>query len=106
MKNSLESIGQKPIVWRNHRLWLAGDHVVDPRVYEQPRVRALIEGMEEAKRSFKMTENQGFDVRTTPRLICVLDDLHSGDKSTPFCTPNVRERAEPGMLVIRSNSYT
>lgn len=87
MKNSLESIGQKPTVWRNDRFWLAGDHVVDPRTYEQPRVRGLIEGMEKAKKSFKMTENKGSNFTI----------LH---------TEFVRERAEPGMIVIGSDSHS
>lgn len=87
MKNSLESSGQTPTVWRNDRFWLAGDHVVDPRTYEQPRVRGLIEGMEKAKKSFKMTENKGSNFTI----------LH---------TEFVRERAEPGMIVIGSDSHS
>lgn len=87
MKNSLEISGQTPTVWRNDRFWLAGDHVVDPRTYEQPRVRGLIEGMEKAKKSFKMTENKGSNFTI----------LH---------TEFVRERAEPGMIVIGSDSHS
>lgn len=87
MKNSLENSGQTPTVWRNDRFWLAGDHVVDPRTYEQPRVRGLIEGMEKAKKSFKMTENKGSNFTI----------LH---------TEFVRERAEPGMIVIGSDSHS
>ena len=64
MKHSLESIGQKASVWRNDRFWLAGDHIVDPRTYNRPRVRELMDGMEKARKDFKMTENQGFNVRS------------------------------------------
>ena len=63
MKHSLESIGRKPTVWRNDRFWLAGDHVVEPRTYDQPQVRELLDGLKEAKKSFKMTDNQGANVR-------------------------------------------
>ncbi|KAL3429899.1 aconitase iron-sulfur domain-containing protein [Aspergillus tetrazonus] len=87
MKHSMTSIGEKPTVWRNDRFWLAGDHTVDPRTYHQPRVQELIDGMEDAKKTFKMTENQGSNYTI----------LH---------TEFVRERAEPGMLVIGSDSHT
>jgi hypothetical protein len=62
MKHSMTSIGEDPTVWRNDRFWLAGDHTVDPRTYDQPRVRELMEGMQDAKTRFKMTENQGSNV--------------------------------------------
>ncbi|KAL4768701.1 aconitase iron-sulfur domain-containing protein [Aspergillus nidulans var. acristatus] len=87
MKHSMISIGEQPTVWRNDRFWLAGDHTVDPRTYHQPRVQELIGGMEDAKKTFKMTENQGSNYTI----------LH---------TEFVRERAEPGMLVIGSDSHT
>ncbi|KAL4884497.1 aconitase iron-sulfur domain-containing protein [Aspergillus karnatakaensis] len=87
MKHSMTSIGEEPTVWRNDRFWLAGDHTVDPRTYNQPRVKELMGGMEDAKRVFKMTENQGSNYTI----------LH---------TEFVRERAEPGMLVIGSDSHT
>ncbi|RAH70345.1 aconitase family protein [Aspergillus aculeatinus CBS 121060] len=87
MKHSMTSIGEEPTVWRNDRFWLAGDHTVDPRTYHQPRVRELIDGMHDAKTRFKMTENQGSNFTI----------LH---------TEFVRERAEPGMLVLGSDSHT
>ncbi|KAJ5810975.1 aconitase iron-sulfur domain-containing protein [Penicillium robsamsonii] len=87
MKHSMTSIGEEPTVWRNDRFWLAGDHTVDPRTYHQPRVRELIDGMKDAKTKFKMTENQGSNYTI----------LH---------TEFVRERAEPGMLVLGSDSHT
>nr|QIW91870.1 HtyD [Phialomyces arenicola] len=87
MKHSMNSIGEQPSIWRNDRFWLAGDHTVDPRTYDQPRVRELIDGMHDAKKQFKMTENQGSNYTI----------LH---------TEFVRERAEPGMLVLGSDSHT
>ncbi|KAL4789412.1 aconitase iron-sulfur domain-containing protein [Aspergillus venezuelensis] len=87
MKHSMTTIGKEPTVWRNDRFWLAGDHTVDPRTYHQPRVQELIGGLEDAKKTFKMTENQG-------------------PNYTILHTEFVRERAEPGMLVIGSDSHT
>ena len=39
--------------------WLAGDHVVDPRVKDVPQVKNLIDSSERAKKIFKMTDYQG-----------------------------------------------
>ncbi|GIJ90458.1 hypothetical protein Asppvi_009413 [Aspergillus pseudoviridinutans] len=77
----------KPGIHRNDRFWLAGDHVVDPRIRHVPKVRALIDASERAKRVFKMTEYQGMNYTI----------LH---------TEFYRERAQPGMLIIGSDSHT
>ncbi|KAI1617378.1 hypothetical protein EDD36DRAFT_454669 [Exophiala viscosa] len=69
----------KPGIYRNDRFWLAGGHVVDPRIMEKPKIKPF--------RQFKMTENQGMNYTI----------MH-----TEFC----RERAQPGMLVIGSDSHT
>lgn len=95
MKQSLVSIRREPTVWRNDRFWLAGDHVVEPRTYEQPRVRELIEGMAQAKKSFKMTENQGSNVRCP--LYYVNDFLGTDDQKVHnpahgVCTRTCRTR--------------
>ena len=66
MKHSFAMIGKEPTVWRNDRFWLAGDHVVDPRAYGQPKIQELLEGLHHAKKTFKMTENQGSNV--SPRF--------------------------------------
>nr|WOZ30804.1 McfD [Coleophoma empetri]BAN91491.1 putative 3-isopropylmalate dehydratase [Coleophoma empetri] len=87
MKHSMVSIGEQPSVWRNDRFWLAGDHTVEPRTYDQPRVRELLDGLQDAKQQFKMTENQGSNYTI----------LH---------TEFVRERAEPGVLALGSDSHT
>ena len=86
MEKAYESLG-KPGIFRNDRLWIAGDHVVDPRVNNHPRIRPLIESSERARRVFKLTEYQGTNYTI----------MH-----TEFC----RERAQPGMLVIGSDSHT
>uniref|UniRef100_C9K7B9 Aconitase AMT8 n=1 Tax=Alternaria alternata TaxID=5599 RepID=AMT8_ALTAL len=87
MKHSVTSLDMKPSAWRNDRFWLSGDHTVDPRTYHDKRVQALIKGLESAKRDLKMTENQGSNY-------------------TIMHTEFVRERAEPGMLVLGSDSHT
>ncbi|KAF7156298.1 hypothetical protein CNMCM5623_009691 [Aspergillus felis] len=86
MESTYNVLG-KPGIHRNDRFWLAGDHVVDPRIRDLPKVRALIDASERAKRVFKMTEYQGMNYTI----------LH---------TEFYRERAQPGMLIIGSDSHT
>jgi hypothetical protein len=52
----------EPGIFRNDQLWLAGDHGVDPRVNQLPRVQAMINASERAERVFKMTDYQGLNV--------------------------------------------
>ena len=105
MKRSLEKIGREPTVWRNDRFWLAGDHVVDPRLYHDPGVRELVEEMAAAKRRFKMTDNQGPNVSNLPTKLFRLPILPLS-QFTIMHTQFVRERAEPGMLLVGSDSHT
>ncbi|RFU24175.1 hypothetical protein B7463_g12162, partial [Scytalidium lignicola] len=86
MEKTYESLGT-PGIFRNDRLWIAGDHVVDPRALDHPKIRPLIESCERARKVFKLTEYQGMNYTI----------MH-----TEFC----RERAQPGMLVIGSDSHT
>lgn len=51
-----------PGIWRNDRVWLAGDHVVDPRVKDHPRIKPLVEASERARQVFKLSEYQGMNV--------------------------------------------
>lgn len=76
-----------PGIWRNDRFWLAGDHVVHPDVRSEPKVTAMVEKAEKAKKQFRMTEYQGMNY-------------------TIMHTEFVRERAEPGMLCVGSDSHT
>lgn len=62
MRKTFDSIGQ-PAIWRNDRFWLAGDHVVDPRISNERNVRDLMHGIDYAREKFFMTENQGSNVR-------------------------------------------
>lgn len=86
MARTHEEMGN-PGVWRNDRLWIAGDHVVHPTNYDQPKIRRYIDSAEKARRDFSLVEFQGFN-------------------TTIMHTEFVRERAEPGMLVIGSDSHT
>ena len=86
MEKTYNEMGQ-PGIFRNDRIWLAGDHIVDPRIKDQPKIKSLIDASERAKSTFKLSEYQGMNYTI----------MH-----TEFC----RERAQPGMLVIGSDSHT
>ncbi|KAL2011398.1 hypothetical protein VTN00DRAFT_4116 [Thermoascus crustaceus] len=86
MEKTYNELG-KPGIFRNDRFWLAGDHVVDPRVNHLPHIKRLIEATERAKHVFKMTDYQGMNYTI----------LH---------TEFYRERAQPGMMIIGSDSHT
>lgn len=76
-----------PGIFRNDRFWLALDHVVDPRINHRPEVAKLIEQGEKARDMFKMTDFQG-------------------QNYTILHTEFYRQRAEPGMIAIGSDSHT
>ncbi|KAK6835654.1 hypothetical protein RU639_002147 [Aspergillus parasiticus] len=78
---------RKSGIFRNDRFWLAGDHVVDPRINSLPKVQALIDASERATRVFKLTDYQGMNYTI----------LH---------TEFYRVRAQPGMLIVGSDSHT
>lgn len=67
MERTYDQLG-KPGIFRNDRFWLAGDHVVDPRVKDHPQIKRLIDASERAKHVFKMTEYQGMNVRPYPKI--------------------------------------
>lgn len=62
MERWYDKMGQ-PGIYRNDRFWLAGDHLVDPRVIDTPKIKSFVDSSERAKREFRMTENQGMNVR-------------------------------------------
>ncbi|EME87013.1 uncharacterized protein MYCFIDRAFT_194909 [Pseudocercospora fijiensis CIRAD86] len=86
MAQTHEELGS-PGIWRNDRFWIAGDHVVHPTILDNPTIKVYVETAEKAKRDFKMTEFQGMNY-------------------TIMHTEFVRERAEPGMLIVGSDSHT
>lgn len=86
MEKTYNALG-KPGIFRNDRFWLAGDHVVEPRIKDVPKVKAMVDSSERARQVFKMTENQGMNF-------------------TIMHTEFARERAQPGTLVVGSDSHT
>ncbi|KAI9933285.1 hypothetical protein MW887_007758 [Aspergillus wentii] len=86
MVKTIDQVGAKQI-WRNDRFWLVGDHIVDPRNKHLPNVKALVDKSEKAQKDYKLTEYQG-------------------QNYTILHTEFVRERAQPGMLAIGSDSHT
>lgn len=61
MNKIFKAMGETKI-WRNDRFWIAGDHVVDPRIMDDPQVQVIVEASEKAKLDFKLTEYQGMNV--------------------------------------------
>lgn len=61
MEKTYDELGQ-PGIFRNDRVWLAGDHVVDPRAKDHPKIKSLIEASEKARQVFKLSEYQGMNV--------------------------------------------
>jgi hypothetical protein len=61
METEYDALG-KPGIWRNDRFWLAGDHVVDPRIRDNAKVKEMVKSSERARDDFKMTEYQGMNV--------------------------------------------
>ncbi|KAI1132574.1 hypothetical protein F5Y10DRAFT_230869 [Nemania abortiva] len=86
MSKIYESVG-RPGIFRNDRFWLAGDHRVEPALYDLPDVKKLMNASRVAHKEFKMTEFQGFNY-------------------TIMHTEFVRERALPGQLIIGADSHS
>ncbi|KAI1295807.1 hypothetical protein F5Y03DRAFT_387354 [Xylaria venustula] len=86
MKKVYDSVG-RPGIFRNDRFWLAGDHRVEPALYDLPDVKRLMDASQLAHKEFKMTEFQGFNY-------------------TIMHTEFVRERALPGQLIIGADSHS
>lgn len=80
-------LGSDPGIFRNDRLWLAGDHIVEPRNMHTPLSRELMAKVAKARKEFKMTEYQGYNY-------------------TIMHTEFFRERTQPGMLIVGSDSHT
>lgn len=78
---------KRPRVYRNDRLWLAIDHIVDPRTNHQPRQQKLTEKAEGFQREAKL-----------------IDFLPAN--TSIMHTDFTRERALPGQIVIGSDSHT
>ncbi|KAK5047699.1 hypothetical protein LTR84_006364 [Exophiala bonariae] len=77
----------RPRLHRNDRVWLAVDHTVDPRTNHQSRQRGLIDKAERFRDEAK-----------------IIDFLPAN--TSIMHTDFTRDRAQPGYLVIGSDSHT
>lgn len=78
----------RPGFKRHDRFWLAGDHVVDPRVNHLPKQRQLIERCEKIAKEMNLGDN------------------YQPANTTIMHTEYYRERVQPGMLVLGADSHT
>ncbi|ANB15122.1 homoaconitate hydratase LYS4 [Sugiyamaella lignohabitans] len=77
----------KPGVHKNDRIWLAADHIVDPRINHMEKPKQLIQLAELGAKELNLVEYQP-------------------PNTTIMHTEFYRERAEPGMLIIGADSHT
>ncbi|KAF7532735.1 hypothetical protein G7054_g7712 [Neopestalotiopsis clavispora] len=77
----------RPRPYRNDRIWLAVDHTVDPRTNHLPKQKGLIEKAELFQREAK-----------------IIDFLPAN--TSIMHTDFTRERAQPGHIVVGSDSHT
>jgi homoaconitate hydratase len=77
----------RPPIHRKDRVWLAQDHTVDPRINARTTVKKTIDLVEAAAKELGLVDYYG------PNYTI----MH-----TEFC----RERAQPGQVVIGSDSHT
>ncbi|KAJ4255972.1 hypothetical protein NW762_009046 [Fusarium torreyae] len=86
MEKTYDQMG-RPRPFRNDRLWLAVDHIVDPRTNHQARQKGLIAKAERFRREAK-----------------IIDFLPAN--TSIMHTDFTRERAQPGRVVVGSDSHT
>ncbi|KAJ9606069.1 hypothetical protein H2200_009030 [Cladophialophora chaetospira] len=87
MNKAYERMG-RPGIRRKDRFWLAGDHVVDPRVNDQPYEKSLIQACDQIAKEMNLGDN------------------YAGHNTTIMHTEYYRARCQPGMLVIGCDSHT
>ncbi|KAI7764302.1 hypothetical protein LZL87_013642 [Fusarium oxysporum] len=86
MEKTYNKMG-RPRPFRNDRLWLAVDHTADPRTNHETRQKGLIAKAERFKREAK-----------------IIDFLPAN--TSIMHTDFTRERAQPGRIVVGSDSHT
>lgn len=86
MEKTYDQMG-RPRPYRNDRLWLAVDHTVDPRTNDRPRQQGLMAKAERFRREAK-----------------IIDFLPAN--TSIMHTDFTRERAQPGRIVVGSDSHT
>ncbi|OQV02420.1 Aconitase domain-containing protein [Cladophialophora immunda] len=87
MNKNYERMG-RPGIRRRDRFWLAGDHVVDPRVNHRAYEKSLIEACDQIAKEMDLGDN------------------YAGHNTTIMHTEYYRSRCQPGMLVIGADSHT
>jgi homoaconitate hydratase len=87
MNKAYERMG-RPGIRRKDRFWLAGDHVVDPRVNHQQYEQSLIHACDQIAREMDLGDN------------------YAGHNTTIMHTEYYRSRCQPGMLVMGADSHT
>ncbi|KIX93949.1 uncharacterized protein Z520_10286 [Fonsecaea multimorphosa CBS 102226] len=87
MNKAYERMG-RPGIRRKDRFWLAGDHVVDPRVNHRAYEKSLIEACDQIAKEMDLGDN------------------YAGHNTTIMHTEYYRSRCQPGMLVIGADSHT
>lgn len=87
MNKSYERMG-RPGFKRKDRFWLAGDHVVDPRVNDRPYEKSLIDACDRIAEELDLGDN------------------YAGHNTTIMHTEFYRSRCQPGMLVVGADSHT
>lgn len=76
-----------PGVHRNDRIWLAADHIVDPRINFLEKPKALIQCAEEGASELNLVDYQK-------------------PNTTIMHTEFYRQRAQPGMVILGADSHT
>lgn len=87
MNKSYERMG-RPGIRRKDRFWLAGDHVVDPRVNHREYEKSIIEACDQIAKEMDLGDN------------------YAGMNTTIMHTEYYRSRCQPGMLVVGADSHT
>ncbi|OAP55199.1 hypothetical protein AYL99_10899 [Fonsecaea erecta] len=87
MNKNYERMG-RPGIRRKDRFWLAGDHVVDPRVNHRAYEKSLIEACDRIAEEMDLGDN------------------YAGHNTTIMHTEYYRSRCQPGMLVVGADSHT
>lgn len=77
----------RPGIHRNDRVWLAADHIVDPRINHLPKPKALIDAAVAGVKEMNIKDYQP-------------------PNTTIMHTEFYRQRAQPGMLIIGADSHT
>lgn len=78
---------KRPRPYRNDRIWLAVDHTVDPRTIDLPKQKRLMKGSERFREEAKI-------INYLPANTSIMH------------TDFTREKAQPGTIVVGSDSHT